>query len=262
VQGALGGPATWVHDFARESSARLPGVSGVKPTWLPDSRHLLVASSELDGRFSIFRRTPAGPEVNEPVLQSDTFLWPWDVSSDGAWLLYARLDPRTGEDLWLAPLAPLRGGDGGQAVVGEPFLVTDYTETNADISPDGRSVAYVSNEGGVFDLFVRALPVASGSKQQVSRGGGYQPRWRSDGRELFYFAGDGRLMSVDVTPGARPAFGSPKLLFQAPILGGGATAGNWYWDVSADGQRFLINTIEPGSANGFTVLLNWQSGLP
>ena len=77
----------------------------------------------------------------------------------------------------------------------------------------------------------------SGSKQQVSNGGGYQPRWRADGRELFYFTGDGRLMSVDVTPGARPALGSPKLLFWAPIFGGGGTAGNWYWDVAPDGQR-------------------------
>ena len=261
VRTGVSAPATWIHDFARESSAQLSGLASVKPTWMPDGVHVLVASGQRDGRFSIYRRATTTPGIDESVVRSDTFVWPWDVSMDGAWLLYARLDPRTGEDLWLLPLSAWRAGD-DQSARGEPFLVTDYTETNGTISPDGRSVAYVSNEGGAFEVFVRALPAVSGSKQQVSNGGGYQPRWRPDGRELFYFTGDGRLMSVDVAPGARPAFGSPKLLFRAPIFGGGGTAGNWYWDVAPDGQRFLINTIAAGSDNEATVLLNWQSEMP
>ena len=86
--------------------------------------------------------------------------------------------------------------------------------------------------------------------------------WRRDGRELFYFSNDGRLMSVDVAPGATFQAGAPRVLFQVPIFGGGATTGNYYWDVTADGQRFLINTVsaESGSA-ALTVVLNWREAL-
>jgi len=109
---------------------------------------------------------------------------------------------------------------------------------------------------------VRGFPAAAGGKWVVSSGGGYQPRWRRDGKELFYFTEEGRLMSVEVAPGAAFHASAPKFLFQAPIFGGGATTGNHYWDVSPDGQRFLINSYGGGSAAAsITVVLNWQAEL-
>jgi hypothetical protein len=93
-------------------------------------------------------------------------------------------------------------------------------------------------------------------------GGGYQPRWRRDGKELFFFTADGRLMSADVTIGATFETRPPRTLFQVPIFGGGAALTNHYWDASAGGQRFLINTASPNDASStLTVVLNWQSGL-
>jgi Tol biopolymer transport system component len=129
----------------------------------------------------------------------------------------------------------------------QPFLVTDYTETDAAFSPDGRLVAYVSDESGKFELYVRSFPATEGGKWTVSSGGGYQPRRRHDGRELFYFEGDGRLMSVDVTPGATFKSGTP---------------GNHYWDMAPDGQRFLINTVDSETTStAINVVLNWLAEL-
>jgi hypothetical protein len=124
-------------------------------------------------------------------------------------------------------------------------------------------VTYVSNENGGFEVYVRSFPGPGGGKWQISQGGGYQPRWRRDGKELFFFTGDGRLMSTDVTLGATFQKTVPRTLFRAPIFSGGATVTNHYWDVSPDGQRFLINTAsidDPSSV--LTVVLNWHSGVP
>ena len=111
------------------------------------------------------------------------------------------------------------------------------------VSPDGRFVAYVSNESGTFEVYVRSFRANTGGKWRVTQTGGYQPRWGRDGKELFFFTADGRLMSA--------------------IFGGGAALTNHYWDVSADGQRFLINTASPSTASSMlTVVLNWPNGLP
>jgi eukaryotic-like serine/threonine-protein kinase len=108
---------------------------------------------------------------------------------------------------------------------------------------------------------VRSFPASTGGKWRISVGGGYQPRWRRDGKELFYVQQEGRFMSADVA--TSPAFrtGTPKFLFQASIFGGGASTGNHYWDVAKDG-RFLVNTVENGAASSeVTVVLNWLAGL-
>ena len=176
------------------------------------------------------------------------------ITADGRWLLYGNVDPRTKEDLWLV------------ALDGEPkperVLVTDYVETDGVFSPDGRFIAYVSDESGRFEVYVRSFPVSGGGKWMVSNGGGYQPRWRRDGRELFYFSSDGRLMSVDIEPAAAFRAAAPRILFQARIFGGGASTNNHYWDVAPDGQRFLINTVSAESDSAsLTVVLNWQAAV-
>ena len=129
----------------------------------------------------------------------------------------------------------------------EPFLVTDNKETDGTFAPDGRAVAYVSDESGTSNVYVRSFPSSGGRKWQVSTAGGYQPRWRSDGKELFYMSPSGQLTSVDITPGIASAPGRPAILFQTAVFGGGASVNNWYWDVTADGQRFLINTVISGA---------------
>ena len=140
--------------------------------------------------------------------------------------------------------------------------MTDNKETDGTFSPDGQAVAYVSDESGTGNVYVRSFPSSGGRKWPVSIGGGYQPRWRRDGKELFYISPRGELMSVAITPGLASPPGRPTPLFQTAIYGGGPSINNWYWDVTSDGQRFLINTVAPGNEpSTLNVVLNWQSGL-
>ena len=190
------------------------------------------------------------------MFRSPDIAYPTSWSRDGRWLMYTSTNPRTKEDLWIVSTS----ADG--AGKPEPFLVTDNKETDGTFSPDGRAVAYVSDESGTSNVYVRSFPSSGGRKWQVSTAGGYQPRWRNDGKELFYMSPSGQLTSVDITPGIASAPGRPAILFQTAVFGGGASVNNWYWDVTADGQRFLINTVMSGAEpSTLNVVLNWQSGL-
>jgi hypothetical protein len=156
-------------------------------------------------------------------------------------------------DLWVIPAA------GGKAV---PFLRTGFDEEQARFSPDGRSIAYVSDQSGAMEVYVRAFSpdfsagsASGGGSVLVSRGGGTAPRWRGDGRELFYLAPDGKMMAVAVTGGPGFRGGTPAPLFQT-------SSGTIFGDVTADGKRFLLLTPVGASPSApFTVVLNWTAGL-
>ncbi|HEY8225534.1 MAG TPA: hypothetical protein VIG25_09670 [Pyrinomonadaceae bacterium] len=144
-----------------------------------------------------------------------------------------------------------------------PFIQTEFIETQGRFSPDGRWVAYASNESGPYQIYVQSFPL-SGGKWQVSTMGGAQPQWRRDGRELFYLAPDRKLMTVEVN-GTESTFvaGIPKPLFEAhvntifPGIGGAS-----YYSAAGDGQRFLVNTLagDP-TPSPLTVVMNWTAGL-
>ena len=172
-------------------------------------------------------------------------------------LLFTAADPKTGQDLWVVPVE----GERKPA----PFLVTPFSETQGQFSPgpagSPRFVAYLSNESGQNEIYVQPFP-AGGGKFQVSSGGGVQPRWRRDAKELFYIAPNGTLMAVEVKTAPRFEAGVPKALFQSRIWGAGLTNFVFRYDVSADGQRFLINTQpEQTAAAPITVVVNWTAGL-
>jgi hypothetical protein len=143
-----------------------------------------------------------------------------------------------------------------------PFIQTGFNEELGRFSPDGRWVAYVSNQSGLGEVYVRefASDLSSGSASKggsvlVSRGGGTAPRWRGDGRELFYLAPDGKMMATDVIAGEGLRVGTPTVLFQTP-------PGTVVGDVTADGKRFLLVTpVGPSASVPFTVVLNWTAGL-
>lgn len=133
-----------------------------------------------------------------------------------------------------------------------------WDETTARLSPDGRWLAYGSNESGSNEIIVRSFP-ASGDRRQVSVGGGTQPAWRGDGRELFYISPDGRVMAVDIRTEPRFEAGTPRALFQTRILPLVEARNNY--DVTADGQRFLVNSRRPEDASlPVTVVVPWVSG--
>jgi Tol biopolymer transport system component len=146
-----------------------------------------------------------------------------------------------------------------------PYLVSSFNEAQANFSPDGKWVAYSSNESGTVEVYVRPFPASSGGKWLVSNGGGNQVRWRPDGKELFYTAPGGTLMAAEVHA-TRSAFevGGPKPLFRPQILGGlgGGPFSSWRYGISRDGQRFLINTaLEQSASVPITVVTDWTAGL-
>jgi dipeptidyl aminopeptidase/acylaminoacyl peptidase len=184
-----------------------------------------------------------------------------DWSPDGRVLLYATQDTKTASDLWALPLTGER----------KPFPVvqTSFDEIEGQFSSDGRWLAYASNESGRYEIYVRPFPDAGG-KWQVSTGGGSQPRWGPDGKELFYVAPDNRLLAVPLrlAPEARAVeVGAPVVLFPTRLASGGATIAaasinaRAQYAVARDG-RFLMNVAADDAVTSpITVVLNWQSGL-
>ncbi len=154
-------------------------------------------------------------------------------------------DPKTKPDLWLLPLA----GDRQPAL----FLQTPFVETQGRFSPDGRWIAYTSNDQSRNELYVQTFP-AAGGKWQISTNGGSSSAWRSDGKELYYISADGKLMAVEVKPGGSFEATSPRALFDlAP-----ARAGARGYAVTAAGDRFLfVTTPEEAASLQFTVVTNW-----
>jgi Tol biopolymer transport system component len=175
---------------------------------------------------------------------------PTDWSLDGRALTFTEEDRETGHSLWLLPL-------GNQP---RPFLRTRFQEGNATFSPDGRWLAFVSDESGKPEVYVIAID--GNGRHRISTAGGFAPRWRRDGKELFYLGPENRFMSVPITLGASIEAGAPAQLFQvaSPV---GFTRRVWYasYDVSADGQRFLVDVVEDSTAPQIAIVLNWQSAL-
>jgi Tol biopolymer transport system component len=177
------------------------------------------------------------------------------VSDDDRIVLYTALTATTGADLWYVPLDE-------KWKPGKPqvFLSTPFEERQGQFSPGNRWVAYESTESEAgYEIYVRPFP-GPGAQYQISTGGGIQPRWSADGKELYYVAPDGKLMVVPVAVNAAAlAFGKPVALFPTRLWGGGANStNNQQYDVSRDG-RFLMNVnTEEAATSPITVLLNWK----
>jgi hypothetical protein len=203
---------------------------------------------------------------------------PGDWSADGRFLLYQSTDPQTLRDLWVLPMSGANASPAGRSqeeLEGDRkpwvFLKTNFEERQAQFSPDGRWVAYMSNESGQQEIYVRpfsgqsspASPDAvgdrAGGQWQVSTAGGISTLWGPNGKELYYIAPDGKLMAVPIAVnGATLAPGTPVALFQARIYGDGTDNGQGgQYDVSRDG-RFLINTVPGDAASPITLLQNWK----
>lgn len=228
-----------------------------RPVWSPDGAQIAFSTFDQVGlsQYEI-RRKPANMSGGEQtVLQSDDILYAWDWSPDGAFLLYSQ--GWTGEALMLVPL------DGDKTPI--PFAPDSGNQNSGQFSPDGRFVAYVSNQDGTEEVYVQPYP-ATGALWQISTGGGTMPRWRRDGRELFFRSADGRLMAVEVggesAPGDRGAAafepGTPQLLFEG-LATTNAVFNNFSYQPSADGRQFLVSMPVAGSKPPITVVLNWRA---
>ena len=251
----------WQLDLARGTNARFsfePGGAG-NATWSPDGTQIIYAPG---GGTSpeLFRKSASGAGKEQLILRSDSGMTPLDWSRDGRFLLYTTRGKETGLDLWVLPDPGKAAGD----IKPIPYLVTPQTEAQGRFSPDGQFVSYTSNESGTSEIYVRPYPASTGGKWLISNGGGAQARWRPDGKELFYVTPDSMLMAVEIS--TKPVFraGVAKALFHVPVAGGTGGAPNisWRWDVSPDGQRFLVNAApEDRSSTPVTVVANWNAVL-
>jgi dipeptidyl aminopeptidase/acylaminoacyl peptidase len=201
-------------------------------------------------------KNASGSGEDEPLLEfkapANKALWDW--SADGRFVVYSVASPETKgvSDLWVLPL------DGARRPF--PFLQSTFHKTQAQVSPDGRWIAYTSYESGKDEVYVQRFPTP-GDKRQISVDGGVQPRWRRDSTELFYLATDQNLMAVPVKTGGTFEAGSPVPLFRTRLLPQGSQALFFYtaYDVSADGQRFVLNVPPEDPGAPITVVLNWTA---
>jgi len=236
----------WLSDMQGTASRFTSSVSlDFNPVWSPDGRQIFYQKSNA----SIYSRSVTDGTPEEAVLKDSTMIYPSALSPDGSELLYTRA---TGSStgIWYVPLA----GDRKP----RPFVQTTYQERDGQFSPDGKWVAYQSNEPGHWEIYLRPFP-GPGDRIQVSAAGGQQVRWAKSGSELFYVGADQRLTSVRVTFGAsgKPVLGTPVPLFRTEFDTSFLTRQQYV--VSPDGQRFLMNAatdaIDPPS---ITLILNWK----
>jgi serine/threonine protein kinase len=244
----------WVYDIARNTRTRVTFTPEDDDAfvWSPDGRRVAFFSWRAHDKPSLYLKelTDAG-DGESPVDAG----WqaPSDWSADGRFIIYRENDPTIGGDLWAVPLF------GQQKPF--PFLRTRFSETMPRFSPDGRWVAFASNESSRYEIYVARFERPA-EKWRVSTAGGTQPRWRRDGRELFYLAPGNQIMAVALTPGETFESGAPSPLFRIDPdkFNPSGEMGSDY-DVTADGQRFLIVLGSADQITPFTVITNWTADL-
>jgi Tol biopolymer transport system component len=241
----------WLVDLASGKPTRFTFDSSLDlfPVWSPDGSRI-VFSSDKDGPRNLYQKAASGAGTEELLLKTDHNKFTTDWSADGRYILYGVNHPKTKFDIWVLPMF------GDQKPF--PFLQTEFNERNSRFSPDGRWIAYASDESGINQIYVQAFPTLGG-KRQVSTNGGYFLSWRRDGSELFYVAGDKTMMAVNVKgEGTTFVSGEPKPLFELHTPSANAAVAQFA--VTADGQKFLVaNTVGENSSVPITVVLNWTA---
>ena len=238
----------WLVDRVKGSSRVTSDASAdIMPIWSPDGSSIVFASNR-DGPSDLYRIASSGAGSAEPVVKSATVKHPSDWSQAAGVIVYDSNDPGTGINIWTLSTRP--------GAVPEPFLRTRFSEGLGRLSPDGRWMAYASNESGPNEVFVRPFP-PSDAKWKVSTGGGTEPRWRGDGKEIFYLA-NGSLMSVEVQTAPVFRTSRPVKLFDARPSGGS----EWSYDVGRDGRSFVFSVRVGESRPGpITIVLDWAAAI-
>ena len=260
-------PDVWVYDVVRRVKSRLTTDPAIdhNPVWSADGSRVLfdshrrvqeTTSTAAEGA-TIYEKASNGatPERLLLDLEPGGQQSPLDSSRDGRTIVFRKVAPTGVWNLWVLPL------DGDRKPV--PYRVGPFNETEARLSPDGRWLAYSSNESGRAEVIVQPFPDPSGGKWQISTDGGVTPRWRGDGRELFYLDASGRVVAAAVTTGStftvervNPLFRTPLPL---PIIPGGALG---VFDVTSDGKKFLVAVPPAGAAPApINVVLNWTAAV-
>jgi eukaryotic-like serine/threonine-protein kinase len=239
----------WIKEIDGERPQRLTFdlTDEGNPTWFPDGSRL-VFNSTRKGVRDLLWKAASGSGASSVLLESAANKHPQDISPDGRYLIYTDTNPSSGDyDLWLVPFGDDRA---------RPFIAAEGNQTFAQFSPDGRWLAYDSDETGSVEVYVTSFPKRD-SKWQVSQQGGIMPKWRRDGREIFYLTQDHqRVFAAEVAPREESfrVTRTSTLFTTRPITGMG-----YPYDVSADGQRFLFVTTLGEASSPLTLVTNWTA---
>jgi Tol biopolymer transport system component len=251
------GEDLWLWDLTRGAEQRLTtDARSLAPVWSPNGDRMVFASGR-SGTNNLYQKATSGTGKDELLLPSSNTKVPTQWSHDGRFIVYTELDPKTRGDIWVLPIK-----DGERKAI--PFLHSEFNEYQGQLSPDSHWMAYTSDETGQAEVYVRPFP--AGERQwNISIAGGDQPRWRGDGKELFFVGADGKMMAVAVKAlaGAKPTFelSTPQPLFDTHLA---RPPGNvpFEYDLTADGKRFLVNTTGSRSTSTafLNVVVNWDAG--
>jgi len=263
-RGSSTGTDIWLWNLARGAEIRLTAnpLGNFAPFWSPKGDRIAFGSQR-GGGPNLYQIRTGGSGKDESLLSNPNAKLPDQWSRDGQFIVYSEVDPKTKNDVWVLPM----GQDGTPSGKPTLFLRTEFDDLHGQLSPDNRWMAYASEESGGREVYVRPFPLAEG-KWRISTTGGDQPRWRGDGKELYFAGADGKMMAVAVkaVPGPKPSFepGTPMALFESHILATPGTSGVFQYDVTADGKRFLVNTTGGAGAAAappLTVWVSWTAGL-
>jgi Tol biopolymer transport system component len=248
----------WMVDAARGVMSRFTSGSSAErmPVWSPSGERLLFSSPRDGQPPRLFEKMVNGLD-EKLVLASDLILQPTDWSRDGRFIIYGKRDSKTQWDIWIVPA----GGNDGERT-SSVYLQTPFNEHHGHLSADGRWMAYASDESGRWEVYVGAFP-ARGSRRQVSTGGGSEPRWRADGKELYYVTPDGTVMAAVMSfDGDAALVASSQALFKARFGLFGSEMFRPVYTPADNGRRFLVNVVvEETAASPVTMILNWPAAV-
>jgi Tol biopolymer transport system component len=245
----------WVIDVARAVPSRLTfdPASDWTPVWSPDGSQILFASNRAGTHM--YQRPASGVGSDRLVFKSDKSEIPVSWSRDGRYIVFSRTKASGaggGVDTWLLALA-------GEPKA-TPFIESQFDKAQARISPDGRWITYVTNDSGTYQVVVQSFPDPNGGRWQITAQGGIEPKWRRDGRELYYLAPDGKLMAVPVNSDGTFQAGSPTVLFQTPlVVTRGQSPRDRRYDVAPDGRFLFSVPTAAATQSPVTVVVNWTA---
>jgi Tol biopolymer transport system component len=242
----------WILEIERRARSRLLSEgSNILPTWTPDGKEIVFGSEKVDTNVvAVYRTSADGSGEAHRILDGTNPRFPISWSPDGRHLAFVEWNPETMRDIWIYSETAHPET--------EPILATPFDEYSPKFSPDGRWLAYVSDESGRYEVYVRPYLEGRG-RWLVSAGGGSEPLWSPNGREIFY-RHEGKMMVVPIRTEPEFSPGSPSVLFEKELKSG--IYGTLSYDISPDGQRFLMieRNLEM-TRNQLNIVLNWREEL-